>query len=55
MRILEMRVLRVHAHADIVVPGTHHVDTTRWSPLLYVFRQYFGTGTQLGRNFRAET
>ena len=54
-RILELQVLRVHAHADIVHPRTHHVDTSRWSPLLYVFRHYFGTGAPLGRNFRAET
>jgi len=54
-RILEMQVVRVHAHEYIVYPGTQYVDTSRWSPLLYVFRHYFGTGAQLGRNFRAET
>jgi len=54
-RILEMQVVRVHAHECIVYPGTHHVNPSRWSPLLYVFRHYFGTGAQLGRNFRAET
>jgi flavin reductase (DIM6/NTAB) family NADH-FMN oxidoreductase RutF len=53
--LLEAQVLRVHAHEEIVVPGTQHVDTARWSPLLYVFRHYFGTGQRLGRNFRAET
>jgi flavin reductase (DIM6/NTAB) family NADH-FMN oxidoreductase RutF len=53
--ILEMQVVRVHAHEHIVFPGTHHVDPSRWSPLLYVFRHYFGTGAPLGRNFRAET
>ncbi len=52
---LEMQVIRVHAQEDIVVPGTQYIDTRRWSPLLYVFRHYFGTGTRLGRNFRAET
>lgn len=52
---LEMQVLRVHAHEDITLPGTQHVDTARWSPLLYVFRHYFGTGERLGRNFRAQT
>jgi hypothetical protein len=45
----------VHAHAEIVLEGTQHVDTARWGPLLYVFRHYFGTGDRLGRNFRAET
>lgn len=53
--ILELQVVQVHAHADIVHAGSHHVDTARWSPLLYVFRHYFGTGTRLARNFRAET
>jgi flavin reductase (DIM6/NTAB) family NADH-FMN oxidoreductase RutF len=52
---LELRVLRVHAHEAITLPGTQHVDTASWSPLLYVFRHYFGTGPRLGRNFRAET
>jgi flavin reductase (DIM6/NTAB) family NADH-FMN oxidoreductase RutF len=52
---LEMQVLRVHAHDDIMLPDTQHVDTQRWSPLLYVFRHYFGTGPRLGRNFRAQT
>ncbi len=52
--IIETRVERVHAHAGIVVPGTQHVDTAAWSPLLYVFRHYVGGGHRLGRNFRAE-
>ena len=53
--IAEAAVLRTHAHRDIVRPGTDHVDTSRWQPLLYVFRHYFGTGPRLARNFRAET
>ena len=53
--VIELEVLQVHAHAAIVLEGTQHVDTARWSPLLYVFRHYFGTGDRLGRNFRAET
>ncbi len=53
--IAELRVTRVHAHEDVTVPGTHHVDVARWQPLLYVFRHYAGTGPGLGRNFRAET
>lgn len=52
---LEMQVLRVHAHEAILLKGKDHIDTSRWSPLLYVFRHYFGTGTKLGKNFRAET
>jgi len=51
---IEARVEKVHAHEDIVVPGTQRIRTDRWSPLLYVFRHYFGTGERFGRNFRAE-
>lgn len=53
--VIELEVVRVHAHPAIVLDGTQHVDTARWSPLLYVFRHYFGTGERRGRNFRAET
>jgi flavin reductase (DIM6/NTAB) family NADH-FMN oxidoreductase RutF len=53
--ILELQVVLVHAHEDIVIAPSGHVDTARWSPLLYVFRHYFGTGERLGRNFRSET
>lgn len=52
-RIVETRVLRVHAHRRIVVPGTNHIDPTRWGPLLYVFRHYFATGRRLGQTFKA--
>ncbi len=52
--ILETQVLRTHAHRDIVVDGTQHVDTGRRRPLLYVFRHYFGTGPRLARTFKAE-
>lgn len=53
-RIIEAKVLRVHAHRDVVLPGTNHIDTGKWRPLLYVFRHYFGTGPKLGRTFKAE-
>jgi flavin reductase (DIM6/NTAB) family NADH-FMN oxidoreductase RutF len=54
-QIIEAQVIRVHAHRGIVVPGTNHIDTARWGPLLYVFRHYFETGARLGRTFKAET
>lgn len=53
-QIIEARVLKVHAHRRIVVPGTDHIDPAAWRPLLYVFRHYFGTGADLGRTFKAE-
>lgn len=55
VRILEVEVLQVHAHPSILHTASQHIDTARWSPLLYVFRHYFGTGDRLGRNFRAQT
>jgi len=54
-QIIEAKVLRVHAHRDVVIPGTSHIDTAKWQPLLYVFRHYFGTGPDLGRTFKADT
>ncbi|MER7170420.1 flavin reductase family protein [Streptomyces mesophilus] len=54
-RIVECEVVRVHAAPSIVVPGTEHIDPSRWSPLLYNFRHYFGLGPELGHGFRSET
>ncbi|MDR2990833.1 MAG: flavin reductase family protein [Burkholderiaceae bacterium] len=54
-QIIEAKVVRIHAHRGIVVPGTHHIDTGQWSPLLYVFRHYFGTGPDLARSFKSAT
>ncbi|MBE1604931.1 flavin reductase family protein [Actinopolymorpha pittospori] len=54
-QIVETLVRRVHAAEDITIPGTQHIDTGRWHPLLYVFRHYFGIGERLGRTFKAET
>jgi flavin reductase (DIM6/NTAB) family NADH-FMN oxidoreductase RutF len=54
-RIIETQVVHVHAHENIVEPGTNHIDLEHWSPLWYVFRHYFGKGQDLGKNFRAET
>ncbi len=51
--IVEILMTKIHAHEDIVVPGSDYIDTSRWQPLLYVFRHYFGTGEELGRSFKA--
>lgn len=53
-RIVEAHVQRVHALSGVVTPGTSHVDPGQWRPLLYVFRHYFSTGTELARSFRTE-
>ncbi|MER6715467.1 MULTISPECIES: flavin reductase family protein [unclassified Streptomyces] len=52
---VECDVLRVHAAEHIVVPGTHHIDPARWSPLIYNFRHYHGLTPELGHGFRSET
>ncbi|MFC4525831.1 flavin reductase family protein [Dyella halodurans] len=52
--IAELQVLRVHAHEDIVVPGTQHIDPARYQPLFYLFRHYVGRGAALGKTFKAE-
>lgn len=53
--IVEAHVLAVHADPEIVIPGTHHIDPSAWSPLIYNFRHYFGLGDQLGHSYRSET
>ena len=52
--IVEALATKVHAQADIVVPGAQRIDTDAWNPLFYVFRHYFGKGARQGVNFRAE-
>ncbi|MTE15820.1 flavin reductase family protein [Nocardia sp. CT2-14] len=51
-RIVETYVRTVHARRDLVDPAIGHIDTDAWSPSLYVFRDYFGTGPRLGRTRR---
>jgi flavin reductase (DIM6/NTAB) family NADH-FMN oxidoreductase RutF len=52
--IVEVPVQRAHAHAEITIPDTRHIDVSRWQPLLYVFRHYIAAGQHLGRTFKAE-
>lgn len=52
--IAELGVVRVHAHEDVVVAGTHHIDPHRYEPLFYLFRHYVGRGVTRGRTFKAE-
>lgn len=51
-RIVETYVRRIHA-ARSIVRAHDHIDTDVWSPALYVFREYFGTGIRRGRTRRA--
>ncbi|NEY32369.1 flavin reductase family protein [Streptomyces sp. PRKS01-65] len=52
---VECEVLRVHADERIVVPGTQHIDPSRWSPLIYNFRHYHGLAPEVGHGFRSQT
>lgn len=52
--IVEVQAVHVHAHQNIVIDD-HHVDPSKWSPLIYNFRHYFELGNELGKTFRAET
>jgi flavin reductase (DIM6/NTAB) family NADH-FMN oxidoreductase RutF len=52
--IVEVEVLRVHAHKDIII-DENHINPNQWSPLIYNFRHYFGLGPELGKSFRATT
>jgi len=52
--IIELEVLHVHAHDEVTVAGTQHVDPQRYRPLFYLFRHYVGPGKPLGRTFKAE-
>lgn len=52
-RIVETYVRRIHADRAITSGRDgNHIDTQTWSPALYVFREYFGTGPRLGRTKR---
>jgi flavin reductase (DIM6/NTAB) family NADH-FMN oxidoreductase RutF len=52
-RIVETYVRRIHADRAIVdSSNANHIDTLAWSPALYVFRDYFGSGPRLGSTKR---
>ncbi|WP_223070169.1 flavin reductase family protein [Paenibacillus caui] len=51
--IVETQAVLVHAHKEMILEE-NHIDPTKWSPLIYNFRHYFGLGNPLGKNFRAE-
>jgi len=52
--IVELEVLHVHAHDEVMVKGTQHIDPARYLPLFYLFRHYVGRGNALGKTFKAE-
>ncbi|OEH93553.1 flavin reductase family protein [Bacillus solimangrovi] len=52
--IIEIKAIQVHAHEDITI-NENHVDPSKWNPLIYNFRHYFGLGNEVGKTFRSET
>jgi flavin reductase (DIM6/NTAB) family NADH-FMN oxidoreductase RutF len=50
---VEVAVERVHLREDYIL-GENYVDPSRWQPLIYNFRHYYGLGAELGKTFRAE-
>lgn len=48
-----MEILRVHVDGELVLKD-HHVDSTKWSPLIYSFRHYYRLAeNELGKTFGA--
>lgn len=44
----EVRILRVHVHEDIRMPGTtDRIDPDRWRPLIMSFQQLYGLGPRV--------
>lgn len=44
----EVRVLRVHVHESVRLPGSaHRIDPDRWRPLIMSFQQFYGLGPRL--------
>jgi flavin reductase (DIM6/NTAB) family NADH-FMN oxidoreductase RutF len=50
---IAVRVISIHADEDLVLDGKY-IDPSKWNPLIYNFRHYFGLGEELGKTFKAE-
>jgi flavin reductase (DIM6/NTAB) family NADH-FMN oxidoreductase RutF len=50
---VEVQVVQVHVAKELIL-SEHHIDPSRWRPLIYNFRHYYGLGASLGKTFRAE-
>jgi len=48
-----VEVLCVYAQEAFIIKE-NHIDPSKWNPLIYNFRHYFGLGKELGKTFRAE-
>lgn len=52
LAIIELEAAAIHAQKSIIKEG-QHIDPSKWSPLIYNFRHYFGLGEELGKTARA--
>lgn len=51
----EVRVVRVHIEASLIVPGTdNHIDPDKWRPLVMSFRRFYGLTGQIHESRLAE-
>ncbi|WP_168225714.1 flavin reductase family protein [Pseudarthrobacter sp. NIBRBAC000502771] len=53
LHAVQVRVQQVHVRDDLALDSSR-VDVRTWQPMFYTFRHYFGKGSHLGQNARAE-
>lgn len=51
---IEVKVVRVHVEEELIVPGTQHIDTNKWSPLIMAFCEYYGLTGKLRHSLLAD-
>ncbi len=45
---IEVRIVRVHAHPEIMVDGNpNRIDPDKWRPLIMSFREFYGLGARV--------
>jgi flavin reductase (DIM6/NTAB) family NADH-FMN oxidoreductase RutF len=49
-----VRVVRAHVDEQLIVPGTQHIDSDRWDPLIMKFCEFYGGGSQVQPSRLAE-
>lgn len=48
IQVLEVRIVRVHIHPSIAMPGhDNRIDPDRWRPLIMSFQRFYGLGEEL--------
>jgi len=52
--VVHARSTAVHVDDSITLAGTSYIDPSRWRPLIYSFRHYYGLGRRRGIAQRAE-